>query len=194
MVTSMDIGAVIFDLDGTITKTDIRFAPFRERIGCGEGDVLEYINRADENERKKFYSIIDEYEKEIQRDCSLNEGFEELMNFLDKRKIKTGIVTRSSRRHAEIVIKKLGIPIKHIISREDADPKPSGKPLIMLSEMLDIPVKKMLFVGDFLWDILAGRNAGVKTVLLVNEHSEKFSHLADHRIRKLSELVEIIEK
>lgn len=190
----MDVGAVAFDLDGTVTKTDVRFAPFRERIGCGDGDVLEYISRADEHEREKFYRIIGEYEKEIQENCSLNDGFAELMNFLNERKIKTGIVTRSSREHAEVVIKKLGIPIKHVIAREDSEPKPSGKPLIMLSKILGVPAEKMLFVGDFLWDMLAGRNAGVKTVLLINDHSKKFVHLADYTITKLDEIIELIER
>jgi len=189
----MDVGAVIFDLDGTITKTDVRFAPFRERIGCGDGDVLDYISRADEHEREKFYRIIGEYERKIQENCSLNDGFMEVMNFLDKKGIKTGIVTRSSREHAEIVIKKLGIPIKHVIAREDAEPKPSGEPLVMLSKKLGVPVEKMLFVGDFLWDMLAGKNAGVKTVLLLNEHSKKFVHLADCTITRLDEIIRIIE-
>ena len=190
----MDVGAVIFDLDGTITKTDVRFAPFRERIGCGDGDVLDYISRADEHEREKFYRIIGEYERKIQENCSLNDGFMEVMNFLNKKGIKTGIVTRSSREHAEIVVKKLGIPIKHVVAREDVEPKPSGEPLIMLSKKLAVPVEKMLFVGDFLWDMLAGKNAGVKTVLLLNEHSKKFVHLADYTIEKLNEIIGLIEK
>jgi len=189
----MDVRAVAFDLDGTITKTSVRFAPFRKRIGCGEGDVLDYVGKAGVEDMKRFYGILDEYERKIQEDCTLNPGFSELLYFLNERKIKTGIVTRSSREHARIVTKKLGIPIRHIIAREDAEPKPSGKPLIMLSKMLESPTEKMLFVGDFLWDMLAGRNAGVKTVLLVNEHSKRFEHLADYRVNKLDEIIRIIE-
>jgi len=188
----MDVRAVAFDLDGTITKTDVRFAPFRERIGCGEGDILEYINNADDDSRKRFYEIIGEYERMIQENCTLNDGFAELMDFLDRRSIETGIVTRSSREHARIVMENLGIPIKHVIAREDAEPKPSGMPLIVLSDMLDVPAEKMIFVGDFLWDMLAGKNAGVKTVLLVNEHSKRFEHLADYSIKRLDEIIGII--
>ncbi len=188
----MDVRAVAFDLDGTITKTDVRFAPFRERMGCGNGDILEYINNADDGSRKRFYEILGEYEKELQENCTLNDGFAELIDFLKEKEIKTGIVTRSSREHADIVRKKLGIPIEHVIAREDAEPKPSGKPIIMLSEMLDVPAEKMIFVGDFLWDILAGKNAGVKTVLLVNEHSKRFEHLADYSIKRLDEIIGII--
>ncbi len=193
-VTIMDVGAVAFDLDGTITRTGVRFAPFRKRIGCGEEDVLEYVNKADEKRRKEFYEILDDYEKNIQEDCTLNPGFPELMDFLMEKGIKTGIATRSSRKHAGIVTRKLGIPVNHVIAREDAEPKPSGMPLIMLSKMFNVSTEKMLFVGDFLWDMLAGRDAGVKTVLLLNSHSEKFSHLADYTITDLKELIDMIEK
>ncbi len=189
----MDVKAVAFDLDGTITKTNVSFTPFRERIGCGEGNVLDYIDKADGEERERYYRVLDEYEKKMQEDCELNPGFTETMHFLDSNGIKTGIVTRSSRNHAEVVVRKLGIPIKYIMAREDAEPKPSGMPLIMLSKMLDVPTEKMLFIGDFLWDMLAGKNAGVKTVLLLNEKSKKFAHLADYTVERLDEIIGIIK-
>ncbi|MEA2054041.1 MAG: HAD family hydrolase [Candidatus Thermoplasmatota archaeon] len=190
----MDIKGVVFDLDGTITRTGVRFAPFRERIGCGEKDVLEYISKFDEKRKEKAYKILDEYEKSIQEDCILNDGFLEVMDFLMENNIKTGIATRSSKKHAQIVMGKLNIPIKNIVGRKDAAPKPSGEPLILLSKMFDVPLNKMLFVGDFLWDMLAGRNAGVKTVLLSKDHTKDFAHLADYTIHDFRELIEIIER
>jgi HAD superfamily hydrolase (TIGR01549 family) len=190
----MVIEAVAFDLDGTITKTQIQFAPYKKRIGCKNGDVLKYIKKQDLDRQQAMYDILDEYENEIAKECTLNDGFLDLMDFLNERDIKTGIITRSSRRHATQVIKKLGIPITQVIGREEIKPKPSGKPLIHLSALLKIPLHKMICVGDFLWDILAGKNAHVTTVLFVTEASRKYIHLPDYVIYHLSNLKDILEE
>ncbi|MFO8132912.1 MAG: HAD-IA family hydrolase, partial [Thermoplasmatota archaeon] len=167
----MDVQAVAFDLDGTLAETGVRFTPFRERLDCDERDVLRYIDGLDEIERQRCRRILDDYENCILEDCTLTPGFHDLLTFFDERGIKTGIVTRASGRHARQVIEKLDIPIPAIIGREDAPPKPSGAPLLLLARRLDVPPQEMLFVGDFRWDLLAGQNAGVTTVLLLNEHN-----------------------
>ena len=190
----MDIEAVAFDLDGTITKTRVQFAPYKKRIGCKNGDVLAYIKKQDQSQQLSLYRILDEYEYQIEKDCILNDGFLDLMDFLNNKGIKTGIITRATRHHARQVIQKLGIPINHVIGREDADPKPSGKPLIHLSSLLNKPLPKMICVGDFLWDILAGKNAHVATVLLATEASRKYIHLPDYVIYHLASLKDILEE
>ena len=188
----MDIEAVAFDLDGTITKTRVQFAPYKKRIGCKNGDVLAYIKKQALDRQQGLYSILDEYEYQIEKDCILNDGFLDLMDFLNDKGIKTGIITRATRHHARQVVQKLGIPIPYVIGREDTDPKPSGKPLIHLSALLKKPLHKMICVGDFLWDILAGKNAHVTTVLLATEATWKYTHLRDYVIYHLSSLRDIL--
>ncbi len=190
----MDIEAVAFDLDGTITKTQVQFAPYKKRIGCKRGDVLAYIKKQDLDQQQALYQILDEYEYQIEKECTLNDGFLELMDFLNNKEIKTGIITRATRHHATQVIQKLGIPITHVIGREETEPKPSGKPLIHLSSLLKKPLHKMICVGDFLWDILAGKNAHVTTVLFVTEASQKYIHLPDYVIYHLASLKDILEQ
>jgi len=190
----MDIEAVAFDLDGTITKTLVQFAPYKKRIGCKIGDVLTYIKKQDLDRQQAMYQILEEYEYQIQKDCILNDGFLDLMDFLNDRDIKTGIITRASRHHATQVIQKLGIPITCVIGREETEPKPSGKPLIHLSSLLKKPLHKMICVGDFLWDILAGKNAHVTTVLLATDVSRKYIHLPDYAIYHLASLKDIIQQ
>jgi phosphoglycolate phosphatase-like HAD superfamily hydrolase len=49
-------------------------------------------------------------------------------------------------------------------------------------------------VGDHLFDVLTGRAAGTKTVLLVGDHPNP-DHVreADHVIRRLTELLPLID-
>ncbi len=191
----MDVQAVAFDLDGTLAETGVRFTPFRERLDCDERDVLRYIDGLDEVERQRCRRILDDYEDSILEDCTLAPGLHDLLTFFDKQGIKTGIVTRASGRHARQVIEKLGIPIPAIVGREDAPPKPSGAPLLLLARRLDVPPHEMLFVGDFRWDLMAGQNAGTPTVLLVNQHNHDagYQDMADYTVHSLDELKEIID-
>lgn len=192
----MDVQAVAFDLDGTLAETEVRFEPFREQLGCSQRDVLQYIDGLDEVKRQRCRRVLQDYENAILEDCSAPRGMHDLLQFLDQRGIPTGIVTRASGHHARQVADKLGIPIQVIIGREDAPPKPSGAPLRLLARQLDVPPQHMLFVGDFRWDLLAGRSAGTPTVLLLNErnHNEQdYRGRADHVIHSLDEIKDIIE-
>ena len=190
----MDVQAVAFDLDGTLAETQVRFTPFRERLNCEERDVLQYIDGLDEVERQRCRRVLDDYEDSILKDCTTPSGMHDLLQFLAERDIKTGIVTRASGRHARQVAEKLDIPIDVIVGREDAPPKPSGAPLRLLAHRLDVPPQEMLFIGDFLWDLLAGQNAGTPTVLLINEHNHNadYRDLADYTINNLSQLKDLI--
>lgn len=193
----MDVQAVAFDLDGTLAETQVRFAPYRERIGCSQPDVLQYINGLDEIQRQRHRRVLEDYEDCILEDCTAPPGIHDLLAFLDERGIRTGIVTRASGHHARQVTEKLDIPIDVIVGREDAPPKPSGAPLKLLAGRLGVSPQEMLFVGDFLWDLMAGRNAGTPTVLLLNQHNrqeDEYRDMADYTIESLAELKEIIEE
>ena len=49
-------------------------------------------------------------------------------------------------------------------------------------------------VGDYLFDILSGRSAGTRTVLIIGERRPPdFADQADHVIRQLPDLLPIIE-
>jgi len=189
----MRIAALGFDLDGTITATNVHFGPFRSRIGCTEKDILAYIDTADQNHQSKYRRILDDYEAAIQRDCVLQPGFFEVMSYCTAHGIKTGIVTRSSHHHAQVVIEKLRIPIEHVIGRDDAPPKPSGAALIKLADMLTVTPESMLFVGDYLWDLLAGDSAGATTVLLLNDHNQGFAQHAQYTITNLTDLIVLMD-
>lgn len=189
----MRIAALGFDLDGTITTTNVHFGPFRSRIGCTENDILAFIDAADQHHQHEYRRVLDDYEAAIQHDCELQPGFFEVMAYCTAHGIKTGIVTRSSRHHAQVVMEKLGIPIEQVIGRDDAPPKPSGAPLIKLADMLTVPPESMLFVGDYLWDLLAGDSAGATTVLLLNDHNRRFARHAQYTITRLTDLIALMD-
>lgn len=48
-------------------------------------------------------------------------------------------------------------------------PKPSAKPLIMASELLGIDKENLIAVGDYKYDLMASRKAGIRNILVIHE-------------------------
>ena len=73
--------------------------------------------------------------------------------------------------------------------------KPAPGMLLEAINKYNIDVRKSWMIGDHNRDIEAGKAAGVKTVLLKDNHKSKdFETLADHIVSTLDEAVEIISK
>ena len=189
------IRGVIFDLDGTITKPCLDFKKIKKEIGMPEGEpILEYLDRISDEERKRAEGILERHELEAAENSELNKGARELLFFIADRGLKTGIITRNSRRSCEIVLSKYSLAFDVVICREDAEPKPSPEPVITVSQKLGIPPEELLVVGDYAFDILAGKRAGAKTVYLTNGKPVPEGVPYDYLVDSLEGIIPIIEE
>lgn len=167
---------MLFDFDGTLTKPEaLDFARLRSLLGCPDGHpILEYIESIEpEPERLKAHRILDEFELAAARASVPNEGAEELVRLLKKSGIERGIVSRNSRasvleglkRFAALEPADFGI----IVSRESPGrPKPYPDGVRYASDRLGIPTPEILVVGDFTFDVMAGKAAGAGAAFLTN--------------------------
>jgi HAD superfamily hydrolase (TIGR01509 family) len=105
--------------------------------------------------------------------------------------MRLGLVTRNSRKSVDLIQARLRLPFSAIVTREDAPPKPAPDPILLACRQLAVSAQEALFVGDFEFDMLAGRRAGVQTVLLCNS-VQPFSQHADHLISSLSEIPRLL--
>lgn len=195
------IKAVLFDFDGTLTKPEaLDFAAIRNAIGCPTGKpILEFIEAiADPAEQKAALAILNRIEIEAAEKSEPNPGAEEIVSFLHARKLKAGIISRNSRLSIEIALKNFRwIRPEHfdiIISRDDpARPKPHADGILLAAQRLGLRPDEILVVGDYVFDIEAGRSAGSPTVLLNNRDITLPPHLAsDYTITSLEELLAIV--
>ena len=185
---------VIFDLDGTVTKPCIDFPALKREIGIPPDQlILEHLETLKGAELERATGILERWEREAADNSELNDYFLEVWSYLKRHQIKTAILTRNSRICVDIVLRKHHLSFDLVVTREDAPPKPSEAPVLLISRRLRIPPDRLLLVGDVKYDVWAGKAAGVKTVLLTNGKEPDPSAGADWTINSFQELIPILE-
>ena len=183
---------VIFDLDGTITINNLDFGAMRREMGIDDGrPILEYMAAASPEEQARINCILDEHERHAAETAELNEGAKEVLHAIGRQGLKTALLTRNSRASADTVMSRHGLRFDVVVARDDAEPKPSPQPVLMIAEQLGLSPSEMLMVGDYKFDIMSGQAAGSKTALfLVREPTDEV--VPDYTIRSLRELIPIL--
>lgn len=189
----MKLRCVIFDLDNTLVNSDLDFARIKAEIGTDQ-PILEYRSSVSDVEKQRIDKILERHEDAAAAGCTLRDGANELIEFLKAQEIRTALLTRNSRRSVEIVIKRHCLVFDCIISREDAVPKPSPEPVLLICRTLGVSPAETVVVGDFLYDIQSGDAAGCTTILIEGPSRTKFVAEPDFEADSLREVRIIIEK
>jgi N-acetyl-D-muramate 6-phosphate phosphatase len=183
------VSTILFDLDGTLVDTapDLGYAlnlqlkkhgkkplsdaavrPFashgsRGLIGLGFG-----ITPADNH----FIAIRDEYlsiyDTVFTRSPVLLPGIAALLEVIENKNLRWGIVTNKPRRFTVPLIESMGLHKRAacVVSGDDApQPKPSPATLLLACDKVGVKPENCIYVGDAERDIQAGKAAGMKTVV-----------------------------
>lgn len=199
---SFCIKAVLFDFDGTLTKPGVLdFAAIHRAISCPDDmAALEFIeNLPDPGKRKEAFSILERFEIDAASKSMPHAGAEDLVVYLRSKGIRLGIISRNGLESIERAIqnfKKIDLSdFDLIISRDDpVKPKPSADGVLLAAKRMNVDPKQMLVVGDYVFDILAGNDAGSITVFLDNkiELPGSTTVKSDYTITHLDELKGIV--
>jgi len=189
----MTLRAVIFDMDGTLTRPFLDFPAIRAAVGVPEPLLENMMAMPPGPERDRAFSILEKFEDEAADRSELNHGAADVLEFLAKKSIPTGLVTRNSRRSTELTLKKHALRIDVCVTRDDAPAKPRPEPLWLICERFKVLPAHTLMVGDFKFDILAGRNAGTRTALLTNGTVPSYVKEVepDHLLDRLDDLLRL---
>ncbi len=187
---------IAFDLDGTLIELNIPFEEIRKKLGIRDRFILEAILKMEENKRSKALKVLEHYETKCAENAKLIHFAKELIDALNQAGITKGVITRNCRRSVEVVSKKFDLKFDFVITREDAKPKPSPEPVILALKMFNISRDRALIVGDFVFDLIAGKKAGIKTALIITdknrEIAESYLRYADYVFKSLKELAEFL--
>jgi N-acetyl-D-muramate 6-phosphate phosphatase len=180
--------AVLFDLDGTLADTapDLVAAVNKMRHDRGlEMRPLEALRPFASAgargllgagfeigpEHPDFAAMREEflanYEADLCIETTLFPGIAELLDQLDARGMRWGIVTNKVTRLAEPLVGLLGLDTRAAcLVCGDTTPhsKPHPAPLLHAAELIDVVPERVVYVGDDLRDVQAGFAAGMITV------------------------------
>jgi len=192
--TGPPLRAVLFDLDGTLVSSELDFDRIRREAGIEGVPILEYMAQAPPERRREIAEILERHEAEAAACCAPADGVREVLDWLRTHRIGSAIITRNSRRSAETVMRRLGLPVEAVVAREDAAPKPSPEPVLRACRALGVSPAEALMVGDFIFDIQAGRAAGARTALLRLPGRNYDGVESDFVVESLRELIPLLER
>lgn len=191
---------VLFDFDGTLTKPGaIDFTAIKQAIKCPHDmAILEFIKLQPPKRRVALTEILEAHEAKAARLSTPNQGAEACLSIL-RMTVPIGIITRNS--HQSVVsaleqFESIGYRDFHaVITREAAPPKPSPEGVFKAAAHMGLPAEELMVVGDFRFDVIAGKRAGAGTILLTNGGKSKMAPgdpKPDYVCKHLAEVVEIL--
>jgi phosphoglycolate phosphatase len=214
------ITTVLFDLDGTLVDTapDLGFALNLQLERHGKSTLSDATIRpvASHGSRgliglgfgitpsdDSFLSLRDEYldlyDQVFTRSPKLFVGMDEVLNTLDKQKLKWGIVTNKPRRFTIPLVKSLDLLARAacVVSGDDAaKPKPSPETLLLACKEAQVNPENCIYIGDAARDIEAGKAAGMKTVVALFGYIDKIDNPsewgADAMIKSPAEILKLL--
>jgi len=201
-MAEQQVCGVLFDFDGTLTAPGgLDFARIRAALGCPDNEtILEFIWSLAPEGQTEAYRILERFEEDAALSAAPNQGAETLLAFLKREGIPFGVITRnrldmvllSLRNFASVSPEDFSV----ILTRDDAvTPKPAPDGILLAARRMGIPVERLIVVGDFRYDIEAGRRAGAVTAFLENgQRPEDTTCSPDYRVSTLDELQRLIER
>ncbi|MDH3690533.1 MAG: HAD family hydrolase [Gammaproteobacteria bacterium] len=191
----VDLQYWIFDMDGTLTHSVHDFEAIRAELGITpNAPILEVLAELPEAQAQPLYERLDQIELELARNAVAQPGVKLALERLHERGKHLGIVTRNSRLCAAETLsccelEQFFAP-ECIITRESATPKPAPDGVNKLLTRWQADPKDGVMVGDYLFDLQAGRSAGTWTLYIDPKGQFEFREHADACLAGLNELLE----
>lgn len=159
---------VLLDWDGVIAETSLDFSGIREKYFDGRRvPLLEAAERLPEERRFQFHRDVEALEVEGADHAVPVPGARELIEWLEAREKPWGIVSRNCRAAIDLAALRCGITLPPVtLSRDHGPVKPDPEALWLAAEMIAAPAGGCVFVGDFIYDLIGGRRAGMRTILV----------------------------
>ncbi|MEX2207040.1 MAG: HAD family hydrolase [Myxococcota bacterium] len=188
----------IFDMDGTLTVAMHDFDAIRSELGLPAGKpILEELATRPESDARALFERLDRLELELARRARAAAGAVALLETLVSRSARLGILTRNSHANALETLRACGLERFFegacIVGREAAAPKPDPGGIHHLLDSWRAAPRQAVMVGDYRYDLLAGRAAGTATVYVDSSGSFPFAEHADVSVQSLAELAALLE-
>ncbi len=183
---------VIFDLDGTLVVNDKPFEEVRLKIAkafnLNPDDLKPLYEKLLELNNPAALQMLEEEEIRRAEESIPVPDLMSLIEFLRTRYIKLAILTRNCRKAVEKALRHYYGYFDIILTRDDGlELKPSPLPVYTILNTFGISPRDAIIVGDYDYDIDAGRIAGIKTIRIGPGYG-------DYNVLNIEELITLIKK
>jgi len=184
----------VFDLDGTLTVAVHDFAAIRRELAIPDGsDILGHLASLPEHLSRHLHARLEEIELGLAGITEASAGALELVDRLHAAGAVLGVLTRNTRENALRTLNKIGLggyfKAEHVLGRDEALPKPDPDGILRMAALWGIRPEETVMVGDYLFDLQAGRSAGALTVHVDASRNFRWPALSDVMVATLDELV-----
>lgn len=181
--------AILFDLDGTLLDTGrdmggalnrvleemgrpaVDYDRIRPVVSQGTAGLFEMslgVTSADPAYEALRGKFLDYYERDICSHTTLFAGMEDVLARLDRRELPWGVVTSKPEYLAVSLLDSLELLTRAacVVGGDTLEKrKPHPAPLLHGCALADLKPETCIYVGDAESDIVAGRRAGMKTLI-----------------------------
>lgn len=180
-------------MDGTLTMPIHDFNDIRRQLGIKENTpILEAIKQMPKDQAVAVNSRLHDIEMKIASLARPQPGAESLLQDLAKNGCRLGIVTRNDEDIAQATLTASGLDqffeVDHVIGRETCAPKPEPDGVLHLLSKWRASPRHTVMVGDYLYDIEAGKRAGVRTVHFDSSGLFQWPEFTDHRVTRIGDI------
>jgi len=185
---SNEIEVVVFDFDGTLFDTKLDYKNMKKdtfnfltskynlpqnylstnyRINKMVTLTIEYLRNHGRNVNpnevlEDIDEILKKYEIKAIDVGKPKDGLIDVLDFLKKRGMKIAILTNTNREVIEAILEKYKVDsfFDIVVTRNETKVlKPNPKGLLLISESLNVPTHKIVFIGDSIIDMQTAVNA-----------------------------------
>ncbi|MDE0735298.1 MAG: HAD family hydrolase [Pirellulaceae bacterium] len=161
-----ELAGIIFDIDGTLVDSGLDFQRIRADMNLSdEAPILEAIAEMPTEEAARCRQVLARHEERGAAQGVPFPGVPEFLADLQRRGIRIAAVTRNRQELGQQMLARWDTFFDAILGRESGPIKPDPWSILTICEQWEVSVERVIFLGDFLFDMQAGRRAGAHTVL-----------------------------
>lgn len=222
MTHAVPIKTVLFDLDGTLVDTApdlsetlnrllinhqlpiLSLESIRPYVSHGTIGMLGFafgLTKSDPEFTELRQEFLQIYENHLCYQSKLFEGMDEVLDFIEERKLTWGVVTNKPDFLTIPLMQELSLQHRcACIVSGDTLPtsKPDPAPMFYAAELAGSKAAECVYVGDAERDIIAGKRAGMQTLIArygyIEENDDPNLWQADGSIDHPAGLIEWIEQ
>lgn len=184
----------VFDMDGTLTRAVHDFDAIRRELELPAGaPILEALAVLPAAVAAAKHERLAAIEWDLAAEAEAQPGAAELLEHLHGRGARLGILTRNDRAIAYRTLDACGLrrwfDDDAVLGRDEAPPKPDPAGVVAHLTRWGAAPTDAVMVGDFLFDLQAGRAAGTATVSFDPDGAHPHAAHADLLVDSLQALV-----